>query len=79
MYGLRKSAKPYNPSPNPVSISKEILCIITNENYVVAEKTDGVRYMLVLCSRDNDNKHVAAMIDRKCQSVVPQQNTLTVN
>ena len=38
----------YNPAPNPISIDCSSLNIIKNQNYVVAEKTDGIRFLLLL-------------------------------
>jgi hypothetical protein len=37
----------HNPAPNPVSLHRRHLMTLTSR-YVVAEKTDGVRYLLVL-------------------------------
>lgn len=68
MWDLRNSsAVEYNPAPNPVSLSLESLATITPDEYVVAEKTDGTRYSLVLCTDPHDNeKPVAVLMDRAC-------------
>lgn len=55
-----------NPSPNPVSVSRASLRGINPSDYVVAEKTDGVRYALLLCT-DDEGKETAVMIDRACR------------
>jgi len=65
MLGPRDAARMQrrNPSPNPVSVSRASLHDLKPEDYVVAEKTDGVRYGLLLC-RDHEGHPVAVMIDR---------------
>jgi hypothetical protein len=55
-----------NPGPNPVSVSLAALRDLNPDEYVVAEKTDGVRYALLLC-RDDAGAPVAVMIDRACR------------
>jgi hypothetical protein len=40
--------KAYNPSPNPVSIDRQQLPCLKTQAYVAAEKTDGIRYLLLL-------------------------------
>lgn len=38
----------FNPSPNPVSLERKDIPLIRQRPYVVAEKTDGVQYLLLL-------------------------------
>jgi len=59
------------PGPNPVCMERShIPHVASCENeYVVAEKTDGVRYLLCCCASDHvageeGGKHLAFMIDR---------------
>lgn len=54
----------HNPSPNPVSLRRENLPEITQNNYVVARKTDGVRYNLLLANFSQSGQPFSAMIDR---------------
>jgi hypothetical protein len=63
---MSPTCKFHNPSPNPVSIRREQLATVFNEQYVVAEKTDGVRYMLVMC-KINEHENVSIMMDRACR------------
>jgi hypothetical protein len=68
IWDLRDSSHvEYNPAPNPVSLSQESLATITSDEYVVAEKTDGVRYSLLLCTDPSqDERPVAVLMDRSC-------------
>ncbi|AVK74827.1 mRNA capping enzyme, catalytic domain containing protein [Pandoravirus quercus] len=52
-----------NPGPNPISVSLAVLRDLNPDEYVVAEKTDGVRYALLLCG-DEADRPMAVMIDR---------------
>jgi hypothetical protein len=52
-----------NPAPNPISVSLAVLRDLNPDEYVVAEKTDGVRYALLLCG-DEAGRPMAVMIDR---------------
>lgn len=52
-----------NPGPNPISVSLAVLRDLNPDEYVVAEKTDGVRYALLLCG-DEAGRPMAVMIDR---------------
>lgn len=56
----------HNPSPNPVSISMRTLREMRPDEYVVAEKTDGVRFSLLLC-RDHLGRNTCVMVDRACR------------
>jgi len=64
-WGLKSSGPEYNPSPNPVSIRRDELSALKNDDYVVTEKSDGCRYMLVL-TKNEDKSNVAIMMDRAC-------------
>jgi hypothetical protein len=65
MWGVRKDCD-RNPNPNPISISTKMLNEMDPDEYVVAEKTDGVRYALMLCV-DHTNCPAAVMVDRACR------------
>lgn len=65
-WGKRRKCSESYPGPNPVSISKKSLLEMKPEEYVIAEKTDGVRYSLMLC-RDNENQPICVMINRACK------------
>ena len=54
----------HNPAPNPVSLHRQQLERLHERPYVVAEKTDGVRYLLVLGRFKFAPKPYAVMIDR---------------
>ena len=53
----------HNPAPNPISIERKHLGNLRRNQYVVAEKSDGVRYLLLL-TRDLQGRNVAVMADR---------------
>ena len=55
----------HNPSPNPVSLEKKYLPNLEAKvtEYVVAEKSDGVRYLLVIGTYDH--KGLCVMVNRK--------------
>lgn len=57
----------HNPSPNPVSLEKKYLPQLESNitEYVVAEKSDGVRYLLVMGTLEN--KGFCVMVNRKMQ------------
>lgn len=48
---------------NPVSLSKRMLESVSEQDHVVTLKSDGVKYVLFLCTR-KDNSPIALMIDR---------------
>lgn len=52
-----------NPCPQPVSLERSHLPILSENQYVVSDKSNGSRYVLFLC-RVDDREH-AVMIDRK--------------
>lgn len=65
MWGVRKHGDgKVMPGPNPVSISRKALSEIIPSDYLVIEKTDGVRYDLVLCIDEMTGNNIAVMIDR---------------
>lgn len=57
----------YNPSPNPVSLEKKTLPLVESNltDYVIAEKSDGVRYLLVLGAYEG--RGFSIMVNRKMQ------------
>lgn len=69
-WGLRSDGVKYNPSPNPVSITRQDLMTLKNNEYVVSEKSDGVRYLLVLCRNRFSNEPIAVMMDRACRKYI---------
>jgi len=50
------NSKDYFPGPQPISIEYRHFPIIKNNDYVVCEKTDGERHMLVALKFENTNK-----------------------
>lgn len=56
-----------NPAPNPVSLERKDMLLLKHNKYVVAEKTDGVRYLLLLSQypRHLGGQPCAVMIDRR--------------
>lgn len=61
------NGKLWNPSPNPISLDLHTLSGIKPQNYLVAEKTDGVRYMFILLKNPKTKKNIALMMDRACR------------
>ena len=62
MWGLPRTFL-HNPAPNPISIERRHLPELSRQKYVVAEKSDGVRYLLLL-TRDGGGRNLAVMADR---------------
>lgn len=62
IWGYRKQINHF-PGCNPVPVDRETLHHLRMHEYVVAYKTDGVRYMLMLTLRP-DGAPIALMIDR---------------
>ena len=54
----------HNPSPNPVSLLRKDLPALFAEEYVAAEKTDGVRYLLVLGRFSGSKRPFAVLVSR---------------
>lgn len=52
-----------NPCSQPVSLERKHLPLITQGDYVVADKSDGIRYSLFLCK--TENQHHSFLVDRK--------------
>lgn len=59
----RKGPLTHNPAPNPVSLLRHNLSTLVEEEYVVAEKSDGVRYVLILMTLGSRQK-VSVLVDR---------------
>lgn len=53
-----------NPCPQPVSLERKHLSQLKEKPYVVADKSDGVRFCLFL-TRAGDNKEYSVLVDRK--------------
>jgi len=51
------------PGPQPISIERVHFPVLHSQPYVVCEKTDGVRHMLVCCELP-DGKKICALVDR---------------
>lgn len=62
MWGLSAQARPHDPTSNPVALTDDNVDCLTREEFVVAEKTNGVRYMLVLCELGGRQQSI--MLDR---------------
>jgi len=53
----------YFPGPNPVSIFRKDLKVIKDSEYLITEKTDGQRYLLLFVNIEN--KNMCILLDRK--------------
>lgn len=51
------------PGPQPVSIEKKHIRLLSQNRYMVCEKTDGVRNFLV-CFTDSQNRKICALVNR---------------
>ena len=51
------------PGPQPISIERRHFKVLASQPYVVCEKTDGVRHMLV-CFEASDGKKLCMLVDR---------------
>lgn len=51
------------PGPQPVSIERKHISLLSHNEYVVCEKTDGVRHFLV-CFTDSQNRKICALVNR---------------
>lgn len=51
------------PGPQPVSIEKKHLPLLSKNEYLVCEKTDGIRNFLV-CFTDSENRKICALVNR---------------
>ena len=52
------------PGANPVSIERKNIDTIVNNDYLVALKTDGIRYLLLMTTKPNSTEPISLMIDR---------------
>ena len=52
-----------NPCSQPVSLERKHMDLIAKGNYVVADKSDGIRYALLLCKVGE--QHYSFLVDRK--------------
>lgn len=80
LWKIRPTLK-HNPVPNPVSLERKDLSLLAEPGgYVVAEKTDGVRYLMLLTCYPKaiGGQPVALMINRKYDiyeiRVIAQEN-----
>lgn len=51
------------PGPQPVSIERKHIPLLSRNRYLVCEKTDGVRHFLV-CFTDSTGKKICALVNR---------------
>ena len=61
-----KLPKSFNhfPGPNPISLERINFDRLQNEDFLIALKTDGVRYLLVMTTKPNSAEPITLMIDR---------------
>jgi len=52
------------PGPNPISLERNDLTRLRNEDFLAALKTDGVRYLLIMTTKPNSTEPISLMIDR---------------
>lgn len=57
------------PGPQPISLERVHLPILQKNDYLVCEKTDGVRHFLV-CFTDSQNRKICALVNRKLDFVL---------
>jgi hypothetical protein len=51
------------PGPQPISIERKHIPLLSKNPYLVCEKTDGVRHFLV-CFTDSQNRKICALVNR---------------
>lgn len=51
------------PGPQPISIEKKHIPLLSKNEYLVCEKTDGVRHFLI-CFTDDQNRKICALVNR---------------
>lgn len=51
------------PGPQPISIERKHIPLLSQNPYLVCEKTDGVRHFLI-CFTDSENKKICALVNR---------------
>lgn len=54
----------HHPAPNPVSLTRECFKLLSSNEYVVSEKTDGVRYLLLISQFSDGKRPFAVLVDR---------------
>lgn len=52
------------PGPNPISLERTNIEDLNRNDYLVALKTDGVRYLLLMTTKPNSTEPISLMIDR---------------
>ena len=52
------------PGPNPVSMERKDFKSIADDDYLIALKTDGVRYLLLMTTKPSSTEAISLMIDR---------------
>ncbi len=57
------------PGPQPISIEKKHIPFLSEKDYMVCEKTDGVRHFLV-CFTDSLNRKICALVNRSFDYVL---------
>lgn len=57
------------PGPQPVSIEKKHVPLLSKYSYLVCEKTDGVRHFLV-CFTDSQKRKICALVNRSFEFVL---------
>lgn len=67
------------PGPQPISIEKKHVPMLSKHRYLVCEKTDGVRHFLA-CFTDSQNRKICALVNRsfdfKLYSLTVPRDTL---
>ncbi len=72
LWGISSFAK-HNPAPTPITLRREDIAILSN--YLVAEKNDGERLMLLIAATEDGVEYSAGIPRNKC----PLSCQLTVN
>jgi hypothetical protein len=52
------------PGPQPISIEKKHIPLLSKNEYLVCEKTDGVRHFLACFTDSHQNKKICALVNR---------------
>jgi len=55
------------PGPQPVSIERKHIPLLKSQRYLVTEKTDGERFLLVVTDLEMDDNSYAVLVNRKNQ------------
>jgi len=64
MYGVRNDLQYKFPGAQPCSVMRDNLDKLSREHYVVAEKTDGTRYLMLVTRNRESGSNFVVMIDR---------------